>query len=153
MSYSIEEIKFHFPTYKITDASNRTSSEITKIADICIENDNVLVYIRRTTKSNGYFQLVELMERMTPNTITALFLNKDDYYYIVESNSQHFLIHLQKVLSGDIECPICYEECYNNYLFCSKCGTKCCVKCFKNLQTKSCSVCRHPKFTAYGIVN
>ena len=52
-------LKKHFPSYRVNNASERKWNEIDKIKDLCLEIDNLIVFIFRTSKNEDYFKSIE----------------------------------------------------------------------------------------------
>ena len=146
---NIQNLKAKFPNYKITDASNRTRDEIIKISSICCLNKNIIVVIERNTTNNDYFKLIESVENLQKGKAKYMILNEDNYYYN-SSLSNSFILHVKNKLDGLNDCPICFEQCNDKYLFCSQCGCICCLSCFSKCESKKCAVCRCSKFTTFG---
>ena len=88
-------------------------------------NSNMLTLLLRLRQCCDSFQNIK-MERLK-NAKTLKEATKLLYFY----NSQ-------KVL--DEECPICYDEKADHIA--DPCGHKCCQKCWKQLKSKNCPMCR-----------
>ncbi len=76
---NIANMKSKFPNHKITDASDRNSSAIIKICDICISNKKLIVFLCRNQINDGYFKMIEQLN----NTVDLKFIiiNEDNYYH------------------------------------------------------------------------
>ena len=146
---NIDTLKTTFPKYRITDASNRTNDEIVKISSICCSNKNILVVIERNSKNNEYFDFIEMIDRICNGDIKYIIFNEDNYYYHT-SLSNAFILHVKRILDHENECPICFEQCFDNYFFCSQCATICCLPCYSKCENKICSICRCDKFSTFG---
>ena len=146
---NIENIKQKLPNYKINNASQRNGDQISKISDICCADKNILVFIERNSINNSYFEIIEMVENLKKGNIKYLFLNEDNYYY-AESLTTSFLLHLNRILNKENECPICYEQDLTKYFFCSQCAILCCVPCFGKSENMVCSICRGETFTSFG---
>jgi len=151
MTFTIEMIKNIFPEYKVNDASNRTSSEICKIATMCDKIPGVIVFFRRTPANESYFTTLEGLEHMQLKSINAIFLNGDNYHYYTGSNENGFLHHIKRRIEKDDDCPVCLEVCNDVYYYCSKCGNKCCIECLRKMDSKICPMCRGDEFTLFNI--
>jgi len=92
---NIDNLKARFPSYKITDASNRTYDEIIKISSICMLKKDILVVIERNSKNNDYFDLIEKLEDVKHEKIKYIMLNDDNYYYNL-SLSNSFILHVKR---------------------------------------------------------
>ena len=44
-------IQKHFPSYKIYDASDKKESQIIKLIELCIQLNNIIVYLKRNKKN------------------------------------------------------------------------------------------------------
>ena len=54
---SVRDImKKHLPTYKVNDATQRSSMELSKIAKITKVTSNLIIYAQRNKKNNAYFE-------------------------------------------------------------------------------------------------
>ena len=45
-------IQKHFPSYKIYDASDKKESQIIKLIELCIQLNNIIVYLKRNKKNS-----------------------------------------------------------------------------------------------------
>ena len=88
-------------------------------------NSNMLTLLLRLRQCCDSFQNIK-MERLK-NAKTLKEATKLLYFY----NSQRVL---------DEECPICYDEKADHIA--DPCGHKCCQKCWKQLKSKNCPMCR-----------
>ena len=150
MELTIETIRPYFPSYRLNDASNRTNDELIKIATICEKNPCVIVFVRRTPTNQSYFTAVEVVEHMQLNSIKAIFINGDNYYFYKGANKIGFLHHMRRRIKKEIDCPICFEECDNVYFYCSQCGNNSCIECFMKMDIEICPMCRGDKFTFFN---
>ena len=53
---------------------------------------------------------------------------------------------LKKLANNTIntECYICYDTLLSKWIFCERCGNRCCYDCAKKLTKQACGICRAP---------
>ena len=147
----LELLKNNYSQYKITDSSNRDLKQIYKITEICKNNPNIMVYIKRNQINNQYFEIVEMMDRINgindPEPIETIILNKDNYVYVkkTEQDPIKVLRCINKNLITDEECCVCYEKKSSNkkLFLCTTCQIPICVECTRQITNKSCPHCKN----------
>ncbi len=148
---NIENFKRKFPNYKITDASDRTPEQIIRICKICDKVNNVLVFIERNKKNESYFEFIETMESITAGSFRYIILTDQSFYVHQRDDYTSYIMHLQRMLRNEIQCPVCFDEKINEYVFCNQCACACCTVCYKKMYVKLCPTCRNDTFSAMNI--
>lgn len=146
----LELLKKNYPQYKINDSSNRNLFEIRKITNICINNPNIIVYLKKNNINENYFNLVECIEKsqnVIDNVpIDIIIINKDNYVYVRknENNFIKILRCIDKNLLGNDSCCVCMESKSNNLHFvsCNECQTPTCKNCIQKLNELNCPCCK-----------
>jgi len=134
----------HFPNYTILNYTKKSEPEIYNGILYCLIDDKLLIYMKRSPKTENYFLAIEKENNV--KDIKLICLNKDDYFYVswdltdrVEPTVKYFKNSINK----DKSCVVCYDDHdLNSGINCSICINWMCNNCIKNLINKQCPICR-----------
>ncbi len=145
-----EFIRAKFPKFKIINISSKGFSEMCDIVSGDQEN-NTIIFIDRRTKNEDYFKHVEHLNKPDTRKLYYILVVKSIESRIFhmlsdKDNYRNYILHLQRKLNNENNCPICFEENLKEHIYCQKCATVCCMPCSVKLENKICPICRHEKF-------
>ena len=134
----------HFPGYTILNYTKKSESEIYNGILYCLIDDKLLIYMKRSPKTENYFLAIEKENNV--KDIKIICINKDDYYYAswdltdrVEITVKYFKNSINK----DKCCVVCYDDYdMSNGVTCSICSNWLCNSCINSLISKKCPICR-----------
>jgi len=134
----------HFPEYTILNYTKKSEPEIYNGILYCLIDDKLLIYMKRSPKTENYFLAIEKENNV--KDIKLICINKDDYYYVswdltdrVEPTVKYFKNSINK----DKGCVVCYDDHNaNSGITCSICINWMCNNCINNLINKQCPICR-----------
>jgi len=144
-------LKDNYSQYKINDSSNRNLTQIQKINEICMNNPNLIVYLKRNNINNEYFNFIEFIEKLTgvidDGLIDTIIINRDNYIYVreYEKNPTKILRCINNNLLGNDECCVCYESKSKTqkHHICEECQIPLCYKCLVKIDKKICPCCKN----------
>ena len=91
---NIENLRKIFPQFKITDASNRTDEQITKISQICDNVKNILVFIERNKKNEEYFLFHERYNKVKIGSFKYIIFTDQTFFINKRDDYTSYLLHL-----------------------------------------------------------
>ena len=151
---NIENIERIFPQFKITDASNRTPEQLSRIQKISAEVKNSFVFIKRNEKNVDFFMFYERIDNEVIGSYEYIILTVSHIHFIHKRNDYTgYLLHLKRLYNDEIQCVVCMEEKLKNFIFCNQCACVCCCECFNKIESDACPMCRYESFTKMVIDN
>jgi hypothetical protein len=141
-------LKNNFNKCRIYNGSDKTINEIFKIAEICKNCNELMVYIERNEKNNEYFDFIEYMEseknKIDDLNIQLMIINKDNYVYFRDRHYNYSQITrmINKSLIDEDNCVVCYENEDIGKIICDECCSNICVKCIKQMGNLICPICK-----------
>ena len=141
-------LKKHFPKFKIYNATNKTEKEIEKIIDICMNVNNLIVYIIWNNDNDIVFEKYKHHNIDNPH---ILFFNTDNYYMFGSKDIENLegsIRFLKRFIENDHICCICHQTLkeYDMFACCQICGVAYCCECTNKMKLNKkellCSVCR-----------
>ena len=115
---NIENIERNFPQFKITDASNRTPEQLSRIQKISAEVKNSFVFIKRNEKNVDFFMFYERIDNEVIGSYEYIILTVSHIHFIHKRNDYTgYLLHLKRLYNDEIQCVVCMEEKLKNFIF------------------------------------
>ena len=151
---NIEMMKSMFPQFKITDASNRTPEQLSRIHRISAEINNSFVYIKRNENNEKYFEFYERIDNKLIESYEYIILTTHHIHFIEKRNDYTgYLLHLKRLYNDEIQCVVCMEEHLKSFVYCNQCASGCCCECYYKIKSDECPICLHKSFTKMVIEN
>ena len=151
---NIENMKRMFPQFKITDASNRTTEQLSRIQKISAEVKNSFVFIKRNEKNAEFFIFYERIDNEVIGSYEYIILSVSHIHFIHKRNDYtSYLLHLKRLYNNEIQCVVCLEEHLKSFVYCNQCASGCCCECYYKIESDECPICRHKSFTKMVIEN
>ncbi len=143
-----EMLEENFKNKKTNNASERTMSEILKIAEICEKCEDLIVYMKRNKKNENYFIKIEKESKekgmISKEKIEWILFNKDNYIYFREGryDKRTMIMQIRKNLLEENNCAICLNNENILNIPCEQCCSYICKKCLIQMTKIECPICR-----------
>jgi hypothetical protein len=143
----------YFPHKTIHDASDKPIEKILQILKWCEDFPDILVFIKRNSITEVYFEAIEQMEESKVKGIagTASFvdkrpstvvINRDNYTWFDQS-CPNVIVAINQMINEENECIVCQEKETDMENLKCECTANLCKSCFHNLKGgKKCPGCR-----------
>ena len=150
-----EIVKKHLPEYKVTDATNRSTTELMKICKIIKYIPKLITFIRRTPKNSSFFNFYRWKMNIV-KPIDIMFIYGDTVKLFETNNVEQDIKGIVRLIAnciaaGDTSCVICLEKT-GEVLYCTVCGNDCCESCVRKMlsitnKMVSCPLCKSYELT------
>ena len=143
-----ENLRKMFPQFKITDASNRTPEQLSRIQKISGNITDSFVFIERNVKNEKYFTFMERVDNEVIGSYGHIILTTLHIHFVKKRKDYTgYLLHLKRLYDDEIQCVVCFEEKLKNFVYCNQCASACCCDCYYKIESDACPTCRHESFT------
>ena len=151
---NIENFRKIFPQFKITDATDRTPEQLSRIQRISANINDSFVFITRNKKNEKYFMFMERADNEVIGSYSYIILTTLHIHFIRKRNDYTgCLLHLKRLYDDEMPCVVCFDAKLKSFVLCNQCTSACCCECYNKIESDACPTCRHESFTKMMIEN